>query len=59
MDTNSVSLGLVPAVLVKVPATRKWNKPVTNDRSYSSHLVGTSETTRATSFGLKETRFNQ
>lgn len=36
-----------------------WNQPVTNDRSYSSYLVGTSETTRATSFGSKETRFNQ
>ena len=65
MGTNSVSLGLVPAVLVKIPRTRKWNQPVTNERSYSSHLVGTSETTRATSFGgfindhTKETRFNQ
>lgn len=69
MDTNSVSLGLVPAVLVKVSRVRKWNQPVTNDRSYSSYLVGTSETTRATSFVPiffdiskkmdKEARFNQ
>jgi ubiquinol-cytochrome c reductase cytochrome b subunit len=58
MGTNSVSLGLVPAVLVKVSWICKWNQPVTKERSYS-YLVGTSETTRATSFGLKETRFNQ
>ena len=45
--------------MVKVSLTRKCNQPVTNDRSYSSHLVGTSETTRATTFGSKETRFNQ
>jgi ubiquinol-cytochrome c reductase cytochrome b subunit len=59
MDTNSVSPLLRAAVLVKVSLTRKCNQPVTNDRSYSSHLVGTSETTRATTFGSKETRFNQ
>lgn len=59
MGTNSVSLGLVLAVLVKVLRIRKWNQPVTNGRSYSSSLVGTSETTRATPFGVKETRFNQ
>ena len=57
--TNLVSLGLILAVLVKIPCIRIWNQPVTNNRSYSSHLVGTSETTRATSFGSKETRFNQ
>lgn len=57
--TNIVSLGLSLAVLVKNPGIRMWNQPVTNDRSYSSHLVGTSETTRATSFGSNETRFNQ
>jgi len=57
--TNIVSLGLSLAVLVKNPGIRMWNQPVTNDRSYSSHLVGTSETTRATSFCSKETRFNQ
>ena len=45
--------------MVKIPQIRKWNQPVTNERSYSSHLVGTSETTRATSFDSKETRFNQ
>jgi ubiquinol-cytochrome c reductase cytochrome b subunit len=46
-------------VLVKVPFTRKCNQPVTNGRYYLSYLVGTSETTRATSFDKKETRFNQ
>jgi len=45
--------------LVKVPFTRKWNQPVTNGRYFVSYLVGTSETTRATSFDKKETRFNQ
>jgi hypothetical protein len=50
---------LILAVLVKIPLTPKCNQPVTNERSYFSLLVGTSETTRATSFGLKETRFNQ
>jgi len=66
MGTNNVSQGSAPAVLVKVPPIlsppvvgKKWNQPVTNERSYSSYLVGTSETTRATSFGLKETCFNQ
>lgn len=46
-------------MLVKNPCVRKWNQPVTNDRRYSSHLVGTSETTRATYFGSNETLFNQ
>lgn len=46
-------------MLVKEPRNRKWNQPVTNGRRNTSHLVGTSETTRATSYGLKETRFNQ
>lgn len=46
-------------MLVKVPFTRKCNQPVTNGRYYLSYLVGTSETTRATSFDKKETRFNQ
>jgi hypothetical protein len=47
------------AILVKIPQNRKWNQQVTNGRFYSSHLVGTSETTRATSFDKKETLFNQ
>ena len=59
MGTNSISLGSSLAVLVKNPRICKWNQPVTKDRSYSSHLVGTSETTRATPFDLKEIRFNQ
>ena len=57
--TSSVSLNLTLALLVKVPFTCKGNQPVTNGRCYSSHLVGTSETTRATSFCSKETRFDQ
>jgi hypothetical protein len=57
--TSNVSLNLTLAVLVKVPFTRKWNQPVTNGRYCLSYLVGTSETTRATSFDIKETRFNQ
>jgi len=59
MGTNSISLASSLAVLVKNPRICKFNQQVTNDRSYSSHLVGTSETIRATSFGSKETRFNQ
>ena len=59
LGTNNVSLIYLLAVLVKVPNTRKGNQPVTNGRYYSSHLVGTSETTRATSFDKNETRFNQ
>jgi len=59
MSTNGVSLNKCVAALVKIPQSRKWNQPVTKNRSYSSYLVGTSETTRATSFGSKETRFNQ
>lgn len=52
------------AMLVKIPKSplspkRKCNQPVTNDRSYSSHLVGTSETTRATTFSHQEIIFNQ
>jgi len=57
MNTNCVSLNI--AAVVKISQIPKWNQPVTNDRSFSSYLVGTSETTRATPFGLKETRFNQ
>lgn len=57
--TSSVSLNLTLALLVKVPFTCKGNQPVTNGRCYSSHLVGTSETTRATSYDKKDIRFNQ
>lgn len=58
--TSYVSLNYsILAVLVKVPFTRKWNQPVTNGRRNTSHLVGTSETIRATSFDKKETLFNQ
>jgi len=46
-------------VLVKEPIIRKDNQPVTKSRCYSSYLVGTSETIRATSYDEKEIRFNQ
>ena len=48
-------------MLVKVPLNRNWNQQVTNGVRYTSHLVGTSETTRATSFGKKDKdiQFNQ
>jgi len=59
MVTSNVSLNFSLAVLVKVPLNRKWNQPVTKGRRFTSHLVGTSETTRATSFSIKELRFNQ
>jgi len=47
------------AFMVKIPLVDKWNQQVTNDRNYSSYLVGTSETTRATLFSSKENYFNQ
>lgn len=59
MGTNNISLGLSQAIRVKIPITRKCDQQVTNDRRYSSHLVGTSETTRATSFSSKDIYFNQ
>lgn len=46
-------------MLVKEPIIRKDNQPVTKSRCYSSYLVGTSETIRATSYDEKEIRFNQ
>lgn len=58
MVTNSFSLNLNLAALVKIPLYRKWNQPVTNSRYFISYLVGTSETTRATSFS-HEILFNQ
>jgi len=61
MSTNSVSLISILATRVKISQFRKWNQPVTNNRSYSSHLVGTSETTRVTFFEPEGAtrRFNQ
>jgi hypothetical protein len=47
------------AIMVKISQNHKWNQQVTNHRCYSSHLVGTSETTRATSFSTKEIHFNK
>jgi LAGLIDADG endonuclease len=62
-DTNNISLFLIIAVLVKIQSSNKWNQPVTNDQLSSKlNLVGTSETTRATSKSKKEKedlRFNQ
>jgi len=45
--------------MVKIPRTNEWNQQVTKDRRYSSYLVGTSETTRATLISSKENSFNQ
>ena len=68
MCTSNVSLYFLIsiAVLVKVTMVCRGNQPVTNGRRYTSHLVGTSETTRATSYFpcanarfKKETLFNQ
>lgn len=56
--TNEISL-VVQAFIVKISQPGKWNQQVTNDRRYSSYLVGTSETTRATLFSVKENYFNQ
>ena len=50
-DTSFISLNLILAMLVKDPFNRKWNQQVTKGRKYTSHLVGTSETTRAISYG--------
>lgn len=46
-------------MLVKEPFFRKENLPVTKGRRLTSHLVGTSETTRVTSYDKNEIRFNQ
>jgi len=60
MGTSIISLIILAlAVLVKIPNIRKWNQPVTNDRKYYSYLVGTSETTRVTTYTVRETYFNQ
>jgi len=61
MDTSIVSLNYTLALLVKDPLNRKWNQQVTKGRRNTSHLVGTSETTRAISYGKQgqAIRFNQ
>ena len=59
MCTNSVSLIYESAVLVKVTLICRGNQPVTKGIRYTSYLVGTSETTRVTTYGKKENRFNQ
>ena len=55
--TNYVSLAVLPAMMVKTTINHKYNQQVTKGRRQSSNLVGTSETTRATS--SKDTYFNQ
>lgn len=58
--TSIVSLShLDLAGLVKILFIRKENQPVTKGVRYSSHLVGTSETTRVTSSNTGERVFNQ
>lgn len=57
-STNNMSL-VLQAIMVKISQNHKWNQQVTKNRYYSSYLVGTSETTRATSFTTKEIHFNQ
>jgi len=63
MCTNNVSLIYESAVLVKVDMICRENQPVTKGifKKHKSYLVGTSETTRATTYGdcKKDTRFNQ
>lgn len=52
-DTSSISLNKkVLALLVKILPIRKDNQPVTKGVRHNSHLVGTSETTRVTSYFL-------
>ena len=55
--TNCVSLDLNLAMMVKTTINHKYNQQVTKGGRQSSSLVGTSETTRATS--SRETYFNQ
>lgn len=57
-STNDISL-VLQAIMVKISQNHKWNQQVTKNRCYSSHLVGTSETTRATYFSEREIQFNQ
>jgi len=57
-STNDISL-VMQAIMVKISQNHEWNQQVTKNRYYSSHLVGTSETTRATLFSTKEIHFNQ
>ncbi len=59
VSTNYISLCTNIAILVKVSQSRKCNQPVTNGTRLNSYLVGTSETTRATSFDDKNIKFNQ
>jgi len=59
--TNNVSLVTgdicALAVLVKVDNIRRENNVV--NPKYTTYLVGISETKRVTTYGKKETRFNQ
>jgi len=55
--TKIISVNVLP-YLVKI-LTIKDNQLVTKNRKNISYLVGTSETTRATSFGKEENLFNE
>jgi hypothetical protein len=55
--TNYISLVVFTAMMVKITINNKYNQQVTKGRKKISNLVGTSETTRATS--SKDTYFNQ
>lgn len=57
MGTNNISLCSSLAIMVKILFSKRWNQQVTKDTRSFSYLVGTSETTRATS--RKEIYFNQ
>jgi LAGLIDADG endonuclease len=55
--TKIISVNILP-YLVKILII-KDNQLVTKNRQYISYLVGTSETTRASSFGKEENLFNE
>lgn len=57
IDTKVISVSILP-YLVKILSI-KDNQLVTKDRKNISYLVGTSETTRASSFGKEENLFNE
>jgi Cytochrome C and Quinol oxidase polypeptide I/LAGLIDADG endonuclease len=57
IDTKIISVIILP-YLVKILII-KDNQLVTKNRKYISYLVGTSETTRASSYGKEENLFNE
>lgn len=56
-DAKIISINILP-YLVKILII-KDNQLVTKNRKYISYLVGTSETTRASSYGKEENLFNE